>query len=497
MNILFRTITSVYLILASASIAWADHHSNTNADNDPIADLADLYAFVDPHCVASGGAGCESDPVELIVALTLNSGATGGEQFSEDVIYHFYFENDAGSKRQVDCSFDADQVMSCSGMDGLFAQAHVGHVGVNGDLRVYAGLRDDPMFFDLDAFEEFQEIGIAAYNGSGQDSLSGSNVLAIVIGIKISAMPSGSSNDHNVSKIWAASERIGGDGITGSTTGAWYNPQQNGQGWVVEVIDGPNGEQSFLTFFYGYDNEGGQLWMLTGASTIQGNTAIADIYRTSATGFGEDFNPGSFVLGEIVGTVMFEFEDCETGQVTFTSADTSILADFSNSIQRLTSISKLDCTFPVAGQVDRVGRPFISGFIPEEMRNAYNTNSDPETWVTTYKDTLLTGLQNFAQTDGDPAWNGFYSGEEWAQIFADDRIQIDLKKAQSVDYLSIELSLLAPQDWNDSAGRSLDYDVHETFWNVMITSFDPFIDDGIMTNDVPFLGSFPFLAEPH
>ena len=497
MKLLFRTITSTYLLLASVSVAIADNHNDTNAENDPIADLADLYAFVDPHCVASGGAGCEDDPVELIVALTLNAGASGGEQFSEDVIYHFYFENDAGSKRQIDCSFNADQVMSCAGMDGLFAEARVGQVGVNGDLRVFAGLRDDPMFFDLDAFGEFQEIGIAAYDGSGQDSLAGSNVLAIVIGIKISAMPSGSSADHNLNKIWAASERIGGDGINGSTTGAWYNPQQNGQGWVVEVVSSPTGEQSFLTFFYGYDNDGGQLWMITGASTIQGNTAIADIYQTSATGFGGDFDPASFVLGEIVGTVMFEFEDCETGQVTFTSADTSMLADFSNDIQRLTNISELECTFLVPGQVDRVGRPFISGFIPEEMQNAYNSNSDPETWVAAYQDTLLTGLQSFAQADGDAAWNGYYTGEVWAEIFADDRIQIDVKKAQSVSYLSIELSQLVPQDWNDSAGRALDYDVHEVFWNVMITGFDPFIDDGISTNDISFLGSFPFLAEPH
>lgn len=71
------------------------------------------------------------------------------------------------------------------------------------------------------------------------------------------------------------------------------------------------------------------------------------------------------MLGEVVGAVMFEFEDCEKGKVTFTSADSSVLADFSTDIQRLTNISGLDCIFSVAGQVDRVGRPFISDFIPE------------------------------------------------------------------------------------------------------------------------------------
>jgi hypothetical protein len=489
--------TFLLILLPFLSTALADHVDSTNAANDSIADLADLYAFVDPHCEAVGGSGCDDAPVELIVALTLNPDASGSEQFSEDVLYHFYFENDAGNKDQISCSFSAEQVMNCSGFDSLTAEARVGQVGVNGDLRVYAGLRDDPMFFDLEAFEVFQQNGILAYDGAGEDSLAGTNVLAIVIGIKISAMPSGASAAHNVNKIWAASERIGGDGINGALTGSWYNPDQNGQGWVVEVADNPSGDLTFLSFFYGYDNDGGQLWLITGASTIEGSSAFADVYLTSATGFGGDYDPASFMLGDVAGTVMFEFDDCDSGTVTFTSANTAVLADFNNPIQRITNIASLDCALPVAGQVDRVGRPFISGLIPDDMRDAYNSNSDPGSWVAAYSDTLLEGLQSFSMADGDAAWNGFYSAEEWAGIFADDRVQIDVNKAQSVDYLSIELSQLVPQDWEDSAGRALDYDVHETFWNLMITGFDPFIDDGLTGNDVPFLLEFPFLAQPH
>jgi hypothetical protein len=484
------------MLSAIISMAWAGNVAAALADNDPIADLSDLYAFVEPHCEAVGGSGCEADPVELIVALTLNPNASGAEQFSEDVVYHFHFENDAGSEGQIDCSFSAEQVMTCSGLDGLAAETRVGQVGVNGDLRVYAGLRDDPMFFDFEAFGAFQQIGILAYDGTGVDSLAGSNTLAIVIGIQISAMPGGATADHNLYKIWAASERIGGDGINGGITGSWYNPAQNGQGWVVEVAENASAP-TFLSFFYGYDNDGGQLWMVTGASVIDGNTAVADVYLASGSGFGGDFDPGSFDLGEVVGTVMFEFDDCDSGTVTFTSADTAFLADFSNPIQRITNIASVDCALPVAGQVDRVGRPFVSAFIPDELRDDYDSNSDPDSWVAAYSDTLLDGLNALSMADGNPAWGGFHTAEEWADIFADERLQIDVKKAQSVDFLSIELSQLASQDWNDSAGRALDYDVHETYFNVIITSFDPFIDDGLTGNDVPFLQEFPFLAEPH
>ena len=489
--------TSLFFIIASISTAQADHGDSTNAANDPIADLADLYTFVDPHCASVNGGGCEAEPIELIVALTLNPMATGAERFSEDVVYHFYFENDAGIEQQIDCSFSADQIISCVGMGELSAEARVGEVGVNGDMRVYAGLRDDPMSFDLDAAERFKQVGIAAYTNPGTDSLAGTNVLAIVVGIKVTAMPSGAAAGHNVYKIWAASERIDGDGINGAITGSWYNPAQSGQGWVIEVIGAFTGQKTFLSYFYGYDNNGGQLWLITSDSVIDGNKATADVYRASGTGFGGDFDPGSFVFGEKVGSVTFEFDDCDSGMVTFTSADTATLADFSNEITRITNIASLDCALLVAGQVDRAGRPFIEGWIPTEMRNDYNQNSDPDTWDADYRATLLTSLNAFAMADGNPAWNGFYTAAQWAEVFADDRQQIDVKKAQSVDYMTIERAKIEGLEYEDGSGRALDYDIHENIWNVLITSFDPFVDDYVYGNDVPFLNGFPFLAPPH
>jgi hypothetical protein len=496
----FIKTTGIYMLILFASVvtAQADHDDSTNATNDPIADLADLYVFSDPHCQTVAGQGCEADPEELIVALTLNPMATGAEQFSEDVVYHFYFENDAGTKRQVDCSFSADQVISCTGMGGLSASARVGETGVNGDMRVYAGLRDDPLSFDLDAMERFETVGIAAYSNPGTDSLAGLNVLAIVIGIKITAMPAGATANHNVYKIWAASERTGGDGINGAISGTWYNPAQDGQGWVVEVLGQTSGDLSFLSYFYGYDNNGEQLWLVTGTSTsvIDGNTAVADVYRTSGTGFGGDFNPDSVAFA-VVGTVMFEFDNCNSGTVTFTSANTAVLADFTNDISRLSTISSLNCALLIAGQVDRAGRPFVQIWIPESMRNDYNQNSDPDTWDADYRATMLARLNVFATADGDPAWNGFYTAEQWAEVFADDRVQIDVKKSQSVDFMSIERAEIEMLENEDGSGRALDYDIHENLFNVLITSFDPFVDDYVDGNDVPFLDDFPFLAPPH
>jgi hypothetical protein len=492
----FLLNSGVCLLLFAASVSA----QTLNSDMDPIANLDQLYAFVDPHCQSVGGSGCEADPIELIVALTINPFATGAEQFSEDVVYHFYFENESGAESQIDCSFNADQVVSCVGMGGLSAQARVGEIGVNGDLRVYAGLRDNPVSWDIDALMQFTQIGIAAYNtGPGVDSFAGSNVLSIVIGIKITAMSSGPRANHNLQKIWAASERVAGDGIDGGISGSWYNPDQSGQGWIMEIIERPSGPNELLSFFYGYDDMGEQLWLVTGASVVDGNQATADLYRTDAIGFGGDYDPGSFVLGEVVGSVLFEFDTCDSGMATFTSNDAAALPDFSHEIIRLSDIAGLDCSLFIAGQVDRAGRPFIREFIPTDMRDAYDSNSNPASWPAAYETTILSSLNGFATADGDPAWNGFYTAQEWAEVFADDRLQIDIKLAQSVDFMTIERAIIdGTEERNpDGSGHSLDYDIHENLFNVLITSFDPFVDDHVDGNDLPFLNNFPFLAPPH
>jgi hypothetical protein len=216
--------------------------------DDQAADLLDLYAFVTPLCGPGTGNTCEGEPEELVLALTLNPFATGADQFPEDVIYHFYLENDTGVRSQIDCLFSSDQVITCGGLDDQTVQARVGDIGSQGDMRVFAGLRDDPMFFDLEAFANTSTDSLAAFQSPGTDFFAGSNVLAIVVGIRIDAIPAGSDPDSNVQKVWAASERIGGDGLNSAISGSWYNPAQDGQGWLVEVVRMPNGNDKFVVF---------------------------------------------------------------------------------------------------------------------------------------------------------------------------------------------------------------------------------------------------------
>lgn len=495
----FKTLPLAMVLLAGMAQA-SDHADSANAVNDPSADLGDFYAFMNPPCTTSNGAGCTAEPEELILALTIDPGATRATQFSADVDYHFSFENDVGLSRQIDCSFTSDQVISCAGLDGLSVQAPVGEIGVNGDIRVFAGLRDDPFFADVEALEDFKTIGIAAFSEPGVDSRAGANVLAIVLGIKNNAFPAGSGAEDsngdaiNVQKIWVASERTAGYGLNGAISGTWYNPDQDGQGWVVEVVSNPSGPDQFVAYFYGYEN-GEQLWLIGSGPNIVGNTVTVDTVRTSGADWGNDFNKDD-VVREVVGSMAFQFSDCNSASVTFTP-DGDGLSAFSTNMIRLTNIASLDCSLLIAGQVDRIGRPLIGGLISEGTRAAYNSSSDPSDWPAIFTSEIEAGMTALDLADGVQG-NGFIAPSVFAEIAADDRLQVDLEWSQCADYFTIETSDLVPQPHtNDCGGRKLTEDVIDDFLSMQVSSWDPMVRDFVDANDMPFLAQFPFLAVPH
>ena len=493
-KIMTISLLSFLLVLVS-SVQASGRTDSPSAASDPIADITQFYAFMNPACRTSGGGGCEAPPEELILAVTVNPSATESSNFSDAVVYHFYFENDEGTESQIDCAFSVDQVVSCSGLNGLSVSAPVGEVGVNGDIRVFAGLRDDPRFVDESALERFSMIGTLAFNAPGIDTIAGSNTLAIIIGIKNSAFPAGSgatdSNGHstNVQKTWVASERVS-TGINSGISGSWYNPAQDGQGWVIEMIS----SGQFLFYFYGYEDNGDRLWLLGAAANSGSSVITVDVLKFSGVGFGGNFDPSS-VSNESVGSMVFDFSDCNTATVTFTSTDGG-LDDFSTGIKRITSMASLDCVYLAEGQVDRRGRPFTNQLIAEEKKDAYNMASDSDTWVSLYGSDLQAALTGIDSADGIMG-NSFNSPAEIAPLLADDRLTVDLAWSQCLGVWGIELSMMVQQpNTNDCGGRMLDYDYLEEFLSMTISGFDPLYNDFVTANDVSFLADFPFLAAP-
>ena len=164
------------LLLSSGQVLAADHAEAPLVESDQASDIADVYAFVDPN-----------DSSMVVLAFDVHGFIVPGENgnlsgFDHDVRYRFNVENtgDATPDRLVSVSFDAQVSRS---------QAQTAHVSITGsrgqaiaefdapttvssatapqaatpvvttdsttNISFFAGLTDDPFFFDIPAFNRF------------------------------------------------------------------------------------------------------------------------------------------------------------------------------------------------------------------------------------------------------------------------------------------------------------------------------------------------------
>lgn len=127
----------------------ADHLDSPAAVADPAADITDVYTWV------------EGD--KLLLVLNVAPVATADSKFSDAVQYALHLESSAGfgmagEKTNVICTFDAAQKIQCWVGDKDYvtgdASATGGLESASGAFRVYAGLRADPFFFNLEGFKD-------------------------------------------------------------------------------------------------------------------------------------------------------------------------------------------------------------------------------------------------------------------------------------------------------------------------------------------------------
>lgn len=137
-------------IAAAGPLAQAaDHLDSPGAVDDPAADITDVYGWV------------EGD--NLLFVLNVVPAATTESKFSNAVQYALHVESSAafgtaGEKQDIICTFAADQKISCwvGEQDYLTGDASstAGLKSASGKTRVYAGLRADPFYFNLEGFRD-------------------------------------------------------------------------------------------------------------------------------------------------------------------------------------------------------------------------------------------------------------------------------------------------------------------------------------------------------
>ncbi|MBC8002616.1 MAG: DUF4331 family protein [Opitutaceae bacterium] len=202
------------LLAAVPLIIWAADHAETPlVASDQGADIADVYAFLDPN-----------DNTKVILAMDVHGFITPGENgnmggFDPDVVFRLNIDNTGGSlpDKYIQISF-TDQVSRSTPqtaritIPALRPQDVISFTGATtvasataavapdpvitthaSGISFFAGLTDDPFFFDIPAFNRFVASVVAgAPNASlltrGRDTFAGYNIQMIALSVPASLL---------------------------------------------------------------------------------------------------------------------------------------------------------------------------------------------------------------------------------------------------------------------------------------------------------------------
>ncbi len=162
----------------------ADHLDGPGAKHDPAADITDVYAFMSPQATT---------PNHVVLVQNVFPIASTTSKFSDKVDYFFRVRKVTGTAPitldttalDVKCNVTGSpQSITCTAPGGLTKTVAVGTAGacaVTDNICVYAGLKSDPFYFDLAAFNKSVMMNSAQFTTPGVNFFAGLNVLTIVV----------------------------------------------------------------------------------------------------------------------------------------------------------------------------------------------------------------------------------------------------------------------------------------------------------------------------
>jgi Domain of unknown function (DUF4331) len=174
--------------LAFAASAWAapaaraaDHLDGTAVKTqvDPSIDITDVFAWM------------STDHTKVYLAMDVFPIATASSKFSPMVQYVFHvtpwtvYGGQAAAEHRVICTFDTQQKAQCwvDNADYITGDASstAGITSTSGKIKLFAGLRDDPFFFNLYGFKSTAKLvhdlaatGMVTQDASGCVTSAGS-----------------------------------------------------------------------------------------------------------------------------------------------------------------------------------------------------------------------------------------------------------------------------------------------------------------------------------
>lgn len=242
---LLGTILAATAALYPFTQVWAsDHRDSPTADANAEGDITDMFAFLDPN-----------DSTQLVLIMNVNPFSVPAEKssyhFSTQFLYQFKIANDrdADADRVIQAIFEDVPTTTCAsgqiikvfavarpagftGSDHLMGgqpsvQGCTGVTLLQGSMKVFTGLRDDPFVTDVgqlmrilassqDLFRNFPGFALGplrgrtvrADNTSGVDGFGGFNVTSIAIELpKNSVRGSGFLGSSGLIGFWGTVSR--------------------------------------------------------------------------------------------------------------------------------------------------------------------------------------------------------------------------------------------------------------------------------------------------
>ena len=155
------------LLVANRTSEAADHLDGPAASANPMADINDVYTWM------------TSDGSKMNLAMTVSPGDDGSRHFGTSVQYVFHVTSIpsfgmAGTETKVICTFASDTSAQCWVGDKDYVKgdpsATAGITSTDGKVRVFAGHRSDPFFFNLQGFRDAVAFVDANAGGLPKDS---------------------------------------------------------------------------------------------------------------------------------------------------------------------------------------------------------------------------------------------------------------------------------------------------------------------------------------
>ena len=184
------------LAIVVVSVIYAADHIDTPAVTNQPSDITDLYVFR------------AQDPNNLVFVANsqglMSPSASANAKFDENTLLEFNIDNNNDNVEDlvIQCKYDASSnkmivygpiLPSIKGtkskLEGNvsaevvvtpYSGSPITGTGASG-IKVFAGPRDDPFFFDLNRYKAILAGTAPGFNKPGTDTFAGTNVMSIVV----------------------------------------------------------------------------------------------------------------------------------------------------------------------------------------------------------------------------------------------------------------------------------------------------------------------------